>query len=296
MHCRALRSGAPTLRGVASRMSCRARHRMSRGTRGKRPPQAGMRVAATGISPAAGLVPAGPPQRKCVAIALLLQGLFDGKAHREFHRRKLRLGLRRRLQRRERHGEVGAVQFIIHDKRSRSRERLRAASFLPMPPRLKCEGEVRDGKEGVVPIFAGPLRLASPELKQKRKRIWNADRRVSYRLHRRMQRALIAARSPVGVPPRLSPRGVVVPKAQRQAMFPGTWRTRDPEKSPSGGRSNAVCAGVTHPNLSQPREASPTPVIVPGDMMPELPGRGLQLRPRAPPSPPCCDMPPQQVL
>ena len=29
--------------------------------------------------------------------------------------------------------------------------------------------------------------------------------------------------SPVGVPPQLSPKGVVVPKARLQARFPGTW-------------------------------------------------------------------------
>ena len=36
----------------------------------------------------------------------------------------------------------------------------------------------------------------------------------------------LAGGSPVGVPPRLSPKGVVVPKAQLQAMFPGTRSER----------------------------------------------------------------------
>ncbi len=34
------------------------------------------------------------------------------------------------------------------------------------------------------------------------------------------------ARSPIGVPPRLSPKGVIVPKAQLQARLPGTWSER----------------------------------------------------------------------
>ena len=34
------------------------------------------------------------------------------------------------------------------------------------------------------------------------------------------------ARSPIGVPPRLSPKGVIVPKAQLQARLPGTWSVR----------------------------------------------------------------------
>ena len=47
--------------------------------------------------------------------------------------------------------------------------------------------------------------------------------------------------SSVGVPPRLSPKGVVVPKAQLQARFPGTWSD----------------AGVTRLRLSQSREHPP---------------------------------------
>ena len=37
---------------------------------------------------------------------------------------------------------------------------------------------------------------------------------------------LEGARSPIGVPPRLSPKGVIVPKAQLQARLPGTWSER----------------------------------------------------------------------
>ena len=56
-----------------------------------------------------------------------------------------------------------------------------------------------------------------------------------------------------------------------------------PKGSASGQASwDAVCTGVTRLHLSQSREAPPTPVIMPGDMMPKPPESGLQIHPRAP--------------
>src|SRR6202051_2839056 len=56
-----------------------------------------------------------------------------------------------------------------------------------------------------------------------------------------------------------------------------------PKGSASGQASwDLVCAGVTRLRLSQSRDAPPTPVVMPGDMMPKPPGSGLQIRPRAP--------------
>jgi hypothetical protein len=58
-----------------------------------------------------------------------------------------------------------------------------------------------------------------------------------------------------------------------------------PKGSASGQASwDAVRTGVTRLRLSQSREAPPTPVVMPGDMIPKPPGSGLQTRPRAPPS------------
>jgi hypothetical protein len=58
-----------------------------------------------------------------------------------------------------------------------------------------------------------------------------------------------------------------------------------PKGSASGQASwDAVCTGVTRLRLSQSRDAPPTPVVMPGDMMPKPPGSRLQTRPRAPPS------------
>jgi hypothetical protein len=80
------------------------------------------------------------------------------------------------------------------------------------------------------------------------------------------RRALIAARSSVGVPPRFSPKGVFHPKGSASGQ--ASW--------------DAVCTGVTRLRLSQSRDAPPTPVMVPGDVMPKPPGSGRQIRPRAP--------------
>ena len=55
--------------------------------------------------------------------------------------------------------------------------------------------------------------------------------------------------SPVGVPPQLSPRGVVVPKVQLQAKV--SWRRG--------------LISVTYRRLSQSSEAPRAPVVVPGD-------------------------------
>src|SRR4029077_9221834 len=49
-----------------------------------------------------------------------------------------------------------------------------------------------------------------------------------------------------------------------------------PKGSASGQASwDAVCTGVTRLRLSQSREAPPTPVVMPGDMMPKPPGSRL---------------------
>ena len=74
--------------------------------------------------------------------------------------------------------------------------------------------------------------------------------------------------SPSGVPPRLFPRGVVVPWCD-----PGqaSWANR-----PKGGGHSAD----DRPTSSDtPR----MPVVMPAGMMPGPPGSGLQARPRAPP-------------
>jgi hypothetical protein len=57
----------------------------------------------------------------------------------------------------------------------------------------------------------------------------------------------LRARSPVGVPPRLSPKGVVVPKAQLQAMLPGTWRSADAVVVPLPGQYRRSLCGCYPP-------------------------------------------------
>ena len=73
------------------------------------------------------------------------------------------------------------------------------------------------------------------------------------------------ARTPIGVPPRLLPEGDLLPKALLQAMFPGTRRSVILLHPPSDGRTSAVLAGVTRPNLSQPSEHLALRSLVPED-------------------------------
>jgi hypothetical protein len=74
------------------------------------------------------------------------------------------------------------------------------------------------------------------------------------------------ARSSDGVPPRLSPKGII--PSQRLSFRPGFL-----------GRG---LNGRYPPSPVPVQGAPPTPVIMPGDMMPKPPGSGLQIRPRAP--------------
>jgi hypothetical protein len=128
------------------------------------------------------------------------------------------------------------------------------------------------------------LRFAAPTLQGRTKEIRKRNagrRRVSSapaRAGRATKRAACAApslraRSPAGVPPRLLPKGVVVPKAQPGPGFVGAM-TSAPSSS----------------------EAPRAPVIVPAGLMPGPPGNGVQVRPRAPPSPRPCGVPPRGVL
>ena len=88
--------------------------------------------------------------------------------------------------------------------------------------------------------------------------------------------ALQRERSPLGVPPPFSPKGVLVPKARRQAMFPATWPERLVLKArPNrGAETSRRSAGVTRAGLSQSSDAPRVPVVVPADMMPKPPGSG----------------------
>jgi len=123
-----------------------------------------------------------------------------------------------------------------------------------------------------------------------------AERRQTRRqkLHLPAQRAPCGARSPVGVPLRLSPGRQLVPKAQRQAMLSGTVRSvRSCTAAPTGGRrpcasSRALPAPEQQTNVPVQR-APRVPVIVPAGLMPKPPecGGDEPSAPRAPqPAPP----------
>ena len=108
-----------------------------------------------------------------------------------------------------------------------------------------------------------------------------AERRQTRRqkLHLPAQRAPCGARSPVGVPLRLSPGRQLVPKAQRQAMLSGTVRSvRSCTAAPTGERrpcasSRALPAPEQQTNVPVQR-APRVPVIVPAGLMPKPPECG----------------------
>ena len=88
------------------------------------------------------------------------------------------------------------------------------------PHRSSSEGT--GGGAGAVTINA-----SSHERKSKKKKESGTPKDADpYPLYLAVQLALAKARSPIGVPPRLSPKGVIVPKAQLQARLPGTWSER----------------------------------------------------------------------
>jgi hypothetical protein len=180
-----------------------------------------------------------------------------------------------------------AARLSSHQRRNRSGPRKEQgvgpafrSSVMPISPNRSPDerSDIRERRTGcsVRPGY----RFAHPgDEENRRKR--NADKRGSATAAPcGAARALRRARSSVGVPPRLSPKGV-----------------SHPEGSASGQASwDAVRTGVTCLRLSQSREAPPAPVIMPEDMMPKPPGSGLQIRPQAPPSPPWRDVPPRHVL
>ena len=88
------------------------------------------------------------------------------------------------------------------------------------PHRSSSEGT--GGGAGAVTINA-----SSHERKSKKKKESGTPKDADpYPLYLAVQLAPCKARSPIGVPPRFSPKGVIVPKAQLQARLPGTWSVR----------------------------------------------------------------------
>src|SRR5580692_11420599 len=91
---------------------------------------------------------------------------------------------------------------------------------------LALRTDLRQKAQAVV-AGAVTINASSHECKRKKKR--KAERRRTLiRILRTfwVRLALCKGRSPIGVPPRFSPKGVIVPKAQLQARLPGTWSER----------------------------------------------------------------------
>jgi hypothetical protein len=166
---------------------------------------------------------------------------------------------------------------------------------MPTPSReARRSGSFAGNQRGGAPVSqcvtpSSPFPIPKPIQRPIKIRKWNADKRWSYPPHLTGAAPPPAGDgSPVGVPPRLSPKRLVIPKAQLQARLPGT--RSDAGSDQRSCVSKNPLAGVTRLRLSQSREAPPAPVIVPGDMMPKLPEGEVQVRPRVPhsPRPPAC--------
>ena len=94
MHCRAARSGAPILSGVAIKMSWRACHWVWRGTLSSAPLRQRFWIAAAGAVAAAAFQRALAPQREGVAIAPLLRHLLRREPRRVLRLAQFTFGCR----------------------------------------------------------------------------------------------------------------------------------------------------------------------------------------------------------
>ena len=91
---------------------------------------------------------------------------------------------------------------------------------------LALRTDLRQKAQAVGPVPSRSM-LQATNVRARRKR--KAERRRTLiRILRTfwVRLALCKGRSPIGVPPRFSPKGVIVPKAQLQARLPGTWSER----------------------------------------------------------------------
>ena len=140
---------------------------------------------------------------------------------------------------------------------------------------------------------------------QATKKMKEAERRQTQGHNRRILRCgarPFGARTLVGVPPRLSPKGII--PSQRLSFRPGflgrgLYGRYPPSPVPVQGSTSTAralklkdrgllregfCADVVLFDPEDFTDRATTPVLMPGDMMPKPPGSRLQTHPRAPPS------------
>jgi hypothetical protein len=110
-------------------------------------------------------------------------------------------------------------------------------SIVPGICRTVARNERSEIRERLSGSLAAPgFRCAQPRLRKRRKQKGEAERRETCLPTSAPCGAAASHRGcpPLGVPPRFSPKGLLIPKAQRQAMLPGTR----PERSILNARSN----------------------------------------------------------
>jgi hypothetical protein len=123
---------------------------------------------------------------------------------------------------------AGAPRHDARGSRPRDAVRTRVVviSNLKATKRFALHTDLRQRMPAVV---TGNLTInaSGHECKSKKKKESGTPKDADpYPLYLAVQLAPCKARSPIGVPPRFSPKGVIVPKAQLQARLPGTWSVR----------------------------------------------------------------------
>jgi hypothetical protein len=130
---------------------------------------------------------------------------------------------------------------------------------------LALRTDLRQKAQAVV-AGAVTINASSYECKRKKKKESGTPKNADpYPLYLAVQLAPCKARSPIGVPPRFLPKGVIVPKAH-----PGPGFVR---RAPRGG----FAADASPHSQRAPR----APVIVPAGLIPETPGSGSDEPPPA---------------
>ncbi len=123
------------------------------------------------------------------------------------------------------------------------------------------------------PAVEGRIHHGRAQRQITNKRKQNADRRNVTNLRACARRAPCKARTPVGVPLRLSPRGLSSPKAQRQATLPGSSPEHAILWTANRGEDRTRLHGH-YPRRKTPvpvQRAPRAPVIVPAGLMPKPP-------------------------
>jgi len=196
--------------------------------------QAAGRFAPAAALPAACPARTSPPQAERVAIAALLQCLLDSETPRVFDRAKLRLGFHASLEHGGQHGEVLVVLLfgVFHGQTLPCRGALLRPRFVVRAIANGSRAEKirshqarnrfgpRKGRGGACLSIFRYASFADQAFKKQINEGSGTPANAGHQPpHQAMRRALYGARTLAGVPPRLSPKGII--PSQRLSFRPG---------------------------------------------------------------------------